>query len=70
MHLDGLAPPPDAVEPKARDEKDDDLEDLKAVGNTPEVDAFGDEANAEVKYKTLKWWYVPCRAWGWEPKLM
>ncbi|RAL04236.1 putative amino acid transporter [Aspergillus ibericus CBS 121593] len=56
MRLDGVAPPPDAVETKPRDEKDDDLEDLKAVGNTPEVDAFGDEANAEVKYKTLKWW--------------
>jgi hypothetical protein len=21
-------------------------------------DAFGDEENAEIKYKTLKWWYV------------
>lgn len=21
-------------------------------------DAFGDEENAEVKYKVLKWWYV------------
>lgn len=22
-------------------------------------DAFGDEEHAEVKYKVLKWWYVP-----------
>lgn len=22
-------------------------------------DVFGDEEHAEVKYKTLKWWYVP-----------
>lgn len=22
------------------------------------VDAFGDESNAEVKYKTMEWWYV------------
>lgn len=56
MRLDGVAPPPDAVEPKSQREKDEDVEDLKAIDNAPEVDAFGDEANAEVKYKTLKWW--------------
>ena len=25
---------------------------------TERQDAFGDETNAEIKYKVLKWWYV------------
>ena len=25
----------------------------------PFLDAFGDEQDAEVKYKVLSWWYVP-----------
>jgi hypothetical protein len=31
----------------------------KKLDTTPQrQDAFGDEENAEVKYKVLKWWYV------------
>ncbi|PWY69113.1 hypothetical protein BO70DRAFT_322909 [Aspergillus heteromorphus CBS 117.55] len=56
MRLDGVAPPAEVAETKSREEKDYDVEDLKAVANVPEDDPFGNEANAEVKYKTLKWW--------------
>lgn len=27
-------------------------------------DPFGDEENAEVKYRTLKWWYVYLHRWN------
>jgi hypothetical protein len=35
-------------------------EDEKKYDTTPayKQDAFGDESNAEVKYKVMKWWYV------------
>lgn len=40
----------------------DPAEDLKAKAAQP-PDAFGDEEFAEVKYKTLTWWFVlPCQS--------
>lgn len=48
---------PDPIESK--DEKYDfDPEDTLKPEPTNVDDPFGNEANAEVKYKTLKWWYV------------
>lgn len=39
-------------------------EDLKVKAAQP-PDAFGDEEFAEVKYKTLTWWFVfPCYSLG------
>ncbi|KAJ5595402.1 uncharacterized protein N7459_001610 [Penicillium hispanicum] len=54
MILDGVTRQADPIEAEAGwNEKS--LEDEKA--ETPRyVDAFGDEANAEVKYKTMEWW--------------
>ncbi|PYI31371.1 hypothetical protein BP00DRAFT_446655 [Aspergillus indologenus CBS 114.80] len=51
-----MATPATGEEIKKNDLPPYDLEDLKAVDEGKEPDAFGDEANAEVKYKTLKWW--------------
>ncbi|PYH85839.1 hypothetical protein BO82DRAFT_398159 [Aspergillus uvarum CBS 121591] len=51
-----MATPTTGEEIKKNDLPPYDLEDLKAVDEGKEPDAFGDEANAEVKYKTLKWW--------------
>lgn len=53
MTLDGVAPHRDPADTESGyDEKK--LDDL-----TPRyVDAFGDESNAEVKYKTMEWWLV------------
>ncbi|RAH66733.1 putative amino acid transporter [Aspergillus aculeatinus CBS 121060] len=51
-----MATPAHGEEIKKNDLPPYDLEDLKAVDEGKEPDAFGDEANAEVKYKTLKWW--------------
>lgn len=34
-------------------------DDIQKAETTPyRQDVFGDEEHAEVKYKTLKWWYV------------
>jgi hypothetical protein len=56
MILEGVTPQADPVDSgsdykeKSFDEKPD---------FTPQyVDAFGNEENAEVKYKTMEWWYV------------
>lgn len=59
MSLSGVPPPNDNIESK--DEKYYDPEDdvLKPNLTQPD-DPFGNEENAEVKYKTLKWWYVAC----------
>lgn len=45
---------------KSMDFDQDDLE-AEKLGITPgyKQDAFGNEEFAEVKYKVLKWWYVP-----------
>ncbi|PYI16612.1 hypothetical protein BO86DRAFT_435767 [Aspergillus japonicus CBS 114.51] len=51
-----MATPTTGEEIKKNDLPPYDVEDLKAVDEGKEPDAFGDEANAEVKYKTLKWW--------------
>ncbi|PYH45595.1 uncharacterized protein BP01DRAFT_340348 [Aspergillus saccharolyticus JOP 1030-1] len=51
-----MATPAQGEEIKKNDLPPYDLEDLKAVKEDKEPDAFGDEAHAEVKYKTLKWW--------------
>lgn len=53
MTLDGVAPHRDPVDTESGyDEK-------KLDDSTPRyVDAFGDESNAEVKYKTMEWWLV------------
>lgn len=49
--------PPDPIDSK--DEKYFDPEDnILKPEPTQCDDPFGNEANAEVKYKTLKWWYV------------
>lgn len=60
MMLDGVPQPPEPIEAKQNDQEKalDDGADLKPIDNTPYIDPFGDEQNAEVKYKTLKWWYV------------
>lgn len=54
MTPDGVSRQPDMIEAEAGwNEKS--LEEEKA--NAPRfVDAFGDEENAEVKYKTMEWW--------------
>lgn len=52
------SPPPYATD--GIDEKKEDIsqveQNLKPV--LEESDAFGNEEFAEIKYKTLKWWYV------------
>jgi hypothetical protein len=59
MMLEGVPPPSDHSDKQRDQEKAiDDGADLKPINNTPYIDPFGDEQNAEVKYKTLKWWYV------------
>jgi hypothetical protein len=60
MTLEGVPPPSEPIEAKQKDQEKavDDGADLKPIDNTPYIDPFGDEQNAEVKYKTLKWWYV------------
>lgn len=35
-----------------------DTENLEDLKQEPVFDAFGNEDGAEVKYKTLAWWYV------------
>lgn len=36
--------------------------DVQAASPIPyRDDAFGDEHDAEIKYKVLKWWYAPSR---------
>lgn len=50
---------PEPIETK--DEKYDfDPEDNLKPEPTNVDDPFGNEEGAEVKYKTLKWWYVAC----------
>ncbi|KAF7586664.1 hypothetical protein BBP40_008513 [Aspergillus hancockii] len=57
MLMEGVPPPADPIENKDGRHFMDPDEDLKAeVDNTPYDDPFGNEATAEVKYKTLKWW--------------
>lgn len=54
MVADNVNPMPDPVDSesgwneKSLDDKHD--------GSPQYVDAFGDESNAEVKYKTMEWW--------------
>lgn len=56
MIIEGVTPQPDPIDSgslyneKSLDEKHD--------FNPQYVDAFGNEENAEVKYKTMEWWYV------------
>lgn len=54
MPVDGVNPMPDPVDSESGwNEKS--LDD-KYDGSPQYVDAFGDESNAEVKYKTMEWW--------------
>lgn len=39
----------------------DEEKDLKEHFDPSAQDAFGNEEEAEVKYKVLAWWYVSCR---------
>lgn len=56
MLMEGVPPPSDPIEDKHGHPMYAD-DDLKAeLDNTPVDDPFGNEATAEVKYKTLKWW--------------
>lgn len=52
--MEGVPTRPDPIDSEAgsvRKEKEFD------DGNMPQYqDAFGDETNAEVKYKTMEWW--------------
>jgi hypothetical protein len=56
MSLQGVPTPSDAIGAPitSPDPEKDDLQDLK---DEQVVDAFGNEEMAEVKYKTLAWWY-------------
>ena len=47
----------------------DEEKDLKEHFDPSAQDAFGNEEEAEVKYKVLAWWYVPCRPWKKEKSL-
>lgn len=62
MYLQGVTPAADPIESKHAEEKYDpeDPELLKPVQpiNNQYVDPFAHEESSEVKYKTLKWWYV------------
>lgn len=59
--LSGIPPPSDPIESKHnQDEKFMDPEEDFLKPEMPQYgDPFGNEENAEVKYKTLAWWYVP-----------
>lgn len=52
------SPPPYATE--GIDEKKEDISQVEQnlKPGLEESDAFGNEEFAEIKYKTLKWWYV------------
>lgn len=50
--------PNTAVEPAIQDAESLHGEIEKSENWEQRQDAFGDEANAEIKYKVLKWWYV------------
>jgi hypothetical protein len=52
-------PTPDSeVEPAIQDADSLHEETEKHEHKEQRQDAFGDEADAEIKYKVLKWWYV------------
>ena len=56
MILQGVTPTADPVD-SGSDFKEKSLEENQDFA--PQyVDAFGNEENAEVKYKTMEWWYV------------
>lgn len=61
MALDGQ-PPADPIDSKYHDPEKYDPEepDLKPVEpiNNQYIDPFAHDESSEVKYKTLKWWYV------------
>jgi hypothetical protein len=53
------AVPPVYQNDKITERKEDSVFEEEGHLKTGEVhDAFGNEENAEIKYKTLKWWYV------------
>lgn len=54
MSVDPLAPVNDPPWHHQDEEKD-----LKEQFDPTAQDAFGNEEEAEVKYKVLSWWYVP-----------
>lgn len=51
--------PNDEVEPTVQNTESLYRETEKPDSTETRQDAFGDEANAQIKYKVLKWWYVP-----------
>lgn len=53
MNIDGVNPFPGPVDSESGWKESP--EDEKATAPRY-VDAFGDESNAEVKYKTMEWW--------------
>ncbi|RJE24931.1 hypothetical protein PHISCL_02763 [Aspergillus sclerotialis] len=56
MSLSGVPPPNDNIESKDEKYYDPEGDALKPDLTQPVDDPFGNEANAEIKYKTLKWW--------------
>lgn len=56
LHLMSVTP----VEYPPRDHQDEE-KNLKEHLDPTAQDAFGNEEGAEIKYKVLSWWYVPCR---------
>lgn len=56
LHLMSVTP----VEYPPRHHQDEE-KDLKKDLDPTAQDAFGNEEGAEIKYKVLSWWYVPCR---------
>ena len=62
MILHGQTPAADPIESKQPvqekyDPEDPDLKPVEPINNQY-VDPFAHEESSEVKYKTLKWWYV------------
>lgn len=51
-------PTPNEAQPTIQDAESLHREIEKPEFTEQRQDAFGDESNAEIKYKVLKWWYV------------
>lgn len=57
--MDTTTPPPPAYEnDKIVEQKHEPMFDEENLKQGEVADAFGNEEYAEIKYKTLKWWYV------------
>jgi hypothetical protein len=49
---------PSPVENESIQDAESQHGEIEKPGLPERQDAFGDETNAEIKYKVLKWWYV------------